>query len=179
MANNSANYGAFIPTSQVWDVSEIMQTEVTSPAFKELLVRLYQNMNNISMSVNQKESAFYTNDEFVTGQQFPPVNVDSRTQSQPAQRQSFRKMIDFGALPNAATKSIPHGLIINSGFSFTRIYATSTNTATLNFVPIPYVSVNNTEPIEIWVDATNVNIATISDYSGYTITYVILEYLKN
>jgi hypothetical protein len=43
MPNNTADYGMFIPTTQVWDVSEIYSTEVTSPAFKELLVRLYQN----------------------------------------------------------------------------------------------------------------------------------------
>jgi hypothetical protein len=179
MPGNSNNYGAFIPTTQVWDVSEIYQTEVTSPAFKELLVRLYQNLNNISMNLNIKSSGFYHTDEFVTGDQFPPSSIDSANQSSVNQRQVYRKLINFGALPNTGIKSVVHGLTITPSISFTRIYGASSDSAGLLYLPLPYASATAADVIELWVDATNVNILTTSDQSAYTITYVILEYLKN
>ena len=55
---NSGGGGSFIPTTQVWDVNEIYSTEVTSPAFKELLVRLYQNINAQSLSLNSKDAGY-------------------------------------------------------------------------------------------------------------------------
>ena len=62
--------------------------------------------------------------------------------------------------------------------SWTKIYGTATN-ASGNGIPIPYAdSVLNNE-ISINVDLTNVNITTAIDYSAFTTTYVILEYLKN
>jgi hypothetical protein len=40
MAQNVTS-GIFVPTTNVWDVSQIYEIDVTSPQFKELLVRLY------------------------------------------------------------------------------------------------------------------------------------------
>lgn len=179
MARNSTNYGAFVPTTQVWDTTEIQNIDVTKPEFKELLVRLYQNLNTMALNLNIKESAFYTDQEFVTGQQFPPSSVDSKSQSSINQRQSYRKMINFGALPNSATKTVAHDININTGFSFTRIYGTSSDKTGLIFIPLPYSSSVLANNIELWVDSTNVNISTSADYSAYTVTYIVLEYLKS
>ena len=49
--------GLYIPTTSVWDVSEIYSTDVTKPEFKELLVRMYQNLNNMAMATNNKDSS--------------------------------------------------------------------------------------------------------------------------
>ena len=38
-------HGAYAPTTFIWDVEQLQHIEVTSPEFKELLVRLYQNLN--------------------------------------------------------------------------------------------------------------------------------------
>lgn len=173
-------FGSFIPTTSVWDVSSIYQTEGLSPELKELLVRLYQNLNNMAVSTNLKDAGYYDTNEFVNGQQFfPNPATNSTTQTRPDFRAVFRKVIDFGALPNAGVKSVAHGIGITPATTFTRIYATANDLTAQSYIPIPYASnVANTN-IELYVDATNVNIATASNYSSYTVTYVVLEYLQN
>jgi hypothetical protein len=174
------DFGSFIPTTQVWDVSEVYSTEVTSPAFKELLVRLYQNINMQSISVNAKDSGYYNTSEFVNGQLFfPNPALDSSTATTPTFRQVFRKVINFGALPNTAAKTAAHGITVTDAVTFTRIYATATNTTAHAYIPIPYASSVLANNIELSVDGTNVTITTGSDRTAFNVTYVVLEYLKS
>ena len=173
-------FGSFIPTTSVWDVTSIYQTEGITPELKELLVRLYQNLNNMAVSTNLKDAGYYNTQEFVNGQQFFPNPANSsQTAVQPDFRSVFRMIVNFGALPNAGTKSVAHGIAMTSSFSFTRIYATATNPTTPKFIPIPYASNSANSSVEINVDGTNVNITTAANLTAYTITYVILEYLKS
>lgn len=175
------NVGSFTPTTNVWDTSELEKIDVTKPEFKELLVRLYQNLNLMANVLSTKDSGYYyTNTEFVNGQIFfPNPLLSSRTSSAPIPRQDFRVVVIFGALPNATTKSVPHGINVTAMTTFTRIYGAATNPATLNYIPIPYASATG-DNVELWIDATNVNIKTNSaTWIGYTITYIIVEYLKN
>jgi hypothetical protein len=174
-----ANPGSFIPTTNIWDVSALYSTEVTSPEFKELLVRLYQNINLVALSMNTRDAGYYVMTEFVNGQIFfPNPSLTSVTTQAPTFRPVFRKVINFGALPNTGTKSVAHGITITSTFSFTRIYATASDQSGMNYIPIPYASPVLVNNIELNVDATNVNITTGSNRSNFTICYVILEYIK-
>lgn len=168
--------GLFVPTTNIWDVAELYETDVNSDQFKELLVRLYQNVNNIALSLNIKDSAYYTLNEFVNGQLFFPSSLSSNA-TEPQYRQAYRLVINFGALPNAGTKSVAHGLAIGSTWTFTRIYGTATNPNT-EFIPLPYASPTLNQNISLNVDTTNVNVTTAINYSAYTTTYIILEYLK-
>lgn len=173
------NLGAFIPTTNVWDVARLYEVDVKSPEFKELLVRLYQNVNNIALSLNIRDAGYYVEQEFLNGQVFfPNPALSSTTAQAPMYRQAFRLLVDFGPLPNATTKSVPHGLDITDSYTFTRIYATASDTTAHTYIPIPYASPTDSNEIEINVDDTNVNITTGSDRTNYTICYVILEYIK-
>lgn len=152
------NEGLFVPNSYVWDVQEIQAVDVNDQAFKELLVRLYQNISAITTALNLKDSGYYTFAEFVNGQlYFPNPALTSNTSQTAAYRQVFRYVINFGALPNTATKSVAHGLAINTGWTFTRIYATASDTTGLTYIPIPDAQST------ISVDATNVNITTTAN----------------
>lgn len=175
MAQQQArNTGSFIPTSNVWDVSQIYSTEVTKPEFKELLVRLFQNLNNMALSVNGKDAGIYHTDEFVNGQVFfPNPALNSSTTSKPEQRQVYRKVVNFGALLNTAAKSEPHGLTMTNSVSMTRMYGAATDPVGLNYVAIP-----NTD-IKLVANNQNVTITTTANYAAYTICYVVLEYLKS
>ena len=126
--------------------------------------------------VNIKENGNYETLEMLTAQQWFSVTVDPTPRKT---RYTFRKVINFGALPNAATKSVPHGINVTASTIFTRIYATATNPNT-GFVPIPFVNVlAPADGIEIYVDPVNVNIVTTTaNWVGYTICYVVLEYIK-
>jgi hypothetical protein len=171
--------GLFVPTTNVWDVSQLYSIDVNSTEFKELLVRLYQNINNIALALNLKDSGYYVPTEFVNGQLYFPNATLNTAASGPAPfRQVFRKIINFGALPNAGSKSVAHGILITPTYSFTRIYATATNPNT-SFIPIPYASPVLANNIELQVDTVNVTITTGSNRTAYTICYVVLEYITS
>lgn len=177
--NNPAGYGAYNPTTNIWDVSQIYSVEVNSPEFKELLVRLYQNLNLLATLVNLKDTGYYDLQEFINGQQyFPNPALSSSTGTMPTYRPVYRKVINFGTLPNTGTKSVAHGITCTTATSFTRIYATATDPVGFNYIPIPYASPTLINNIELNVDATNVNITTGSNRTAFTITYCILEYLQ-
>ncbi len=182
---DNVGQGIFVPTTNNFDVTNLEGKDLGSPEFREFIIRLTQAMNIISLTLNLKDSAIYSLEEFVNSQvYFPNPNLSSTTAQFPEDRQVFRKVINFvdgtvvTSLPNAGTTSVPHGITITNDFTFTRIYATATEPGT-SFIPIPYSSAtavaNN---IEINVDATNVNITTGSDRTNYTFCYVVLEYIK-
>lgn len=177
----NTNPGLFLPTTSTWDIASIYSMDPNSPEFKNFIVNLYQNLNNIVLVLNIKDSAYYTQTEFVNGQLFFPSDSAEPQDSFNVQyRQVFRMVVNFGPLPNATTISIPHTIAVNSGFSFTRIYGVASNSDGSSFLPLPYSSSSNiNNNIELNVDDSNVNIITAADYSSYTTTYVILEYLKS
>jgi hypothetical protein len=176
---HSGSSSQSIQTTQVWDVNEVYSTEVTSKAFKELIVRLYQNINKQALAINNKDTGVYDTKEFINGQTFFSSSAyNSTTGSHPAPRQVLRKVINFGALPNNAAKTANHGITLTDSFTFTRIYATASKPTTHNYVPIPYASSVAADIIELSVDNTHVTITTHKDMTAYTVTYVILEYLN-
>lgn len=171
--------GMFVASTNVWDVTQLYTTDVTTPEFKELLVRLYQNINLISLALNLKDTGYYTLTEFVNGQAFfPNPTLSSTTAANPVFRQVFRKVINFGALPNTATKSVAHGITITNTFTFTRIYGAASDTTGMNYIPLPYASPVLANNIELNVDAINVNVTTGSNRTNFNECYIILEYIK-
>jgi hypothetical protein len=175
-----SNPGMMIPTTSVWDVSQIYAIENITPELKELLVRLYQNLNNMAIAVNLKDTGYYTLQEFLSSQAFFPNPINTaQSATTPVFRQAFRKVINIGALPNTATLQIPHYININNGYSFTRIYGAATQSEPFVSIPLPYSSVVLNQNIDLWIDDTYVNIVTGINYSAYNISYVIVEYLKS
>ena len=178
---SSSSSGVLLQNTQVWDVAELQKTDITKPEFKELLVRLYQNLNQMALTVNNKESSYYATFETLKGQQFfPNPSLNSSTPTTPEYRQTYNKTINFGALPNSATKSVAHGISVNAGYTFTRIYGTATDTTALKAIPLPYADPGTlANGILLSVDGTNVNVKTAFNYSAYNVTYIVLEYIKS
>jgi|GEM_PF-587709 len=138
MADNS-KYGSFVPTTNIYDLENINDKELKPEDIKTLLVRLRQTINTISLSNNIKDSGYYVLEEFVNGQQFfkdPALN--STTEKAAAHRQVYRKVINFGALPNDSTKSVAHGLTIDNTWTFTRIYGTASDPVAKSYIGIPF-----------------------------------------
>ena len=133
-------------------------------------IEIYQKINEMINTINNKDSAIYSNEQFYTcGKWY--INNDPRT---PAQL--MRKVISFGALPNTATRSIPHELNganpINADWIVIPIAGRSFNPAAGFTTAIfgPY--------IEVTTDYTNINITTTLDYSAFTTTEIILLYIQ-
>lgn len=144
-----------------------LEPNIELPKTSEQLAEImtYRELETATI-LNNKENAFYDLQESLTGQQWFTSNPQVK-------RQTFRKVVEFGTLPNSSTKLVAHGI---SGASFfTKIYATASNGGT--FIPIPFASTIG-EHIEIYVTATDVGIVTASDRTAYS-AYVVLEYLKN
>lgn len=174
----ATQFGAFVTTTQVWDVALLQSINVNSPEFKELLVRMYQQLNLMANVINVKTSGKYPLLEFVTSKAwFPNPAYNSSTATQPVERPVLRKVINFGTLPNTATKSVAHGITITPNTRFTLIYATASDPST-SFIPIPYASPVLANNIELNVDAVNVNITTGSNRNAYTTCFVVLEYIQ-
>lgn len=169
-----------VPTTNIWDVSQVYSTNFDSPdQIQELFVRLYQNLNNISLSLNARDAGYYDTMEFLNSQVFfPNPALNSSTATTPSYRSVFRKVINFGVLPNTAAKSALHGIVCSAATSFTRIYGAASDPVGFNYIPLPYASPTLANNISIDVDATNVTITTGSDRTAFTITYVVLEYLQ-
>jgi len=193
---NQLGPGSFVPTTNIWDVSEIYSTSVTSDEFKELLVRLYQNLNIMSLNLNIKTTGYYPLTEFVTGEAFfpnPDTTLTTSSGINRGLRQVFIKVINFGALPNTGTKKIAHGISIRtktvspgpppltteSGYTFIDIYGTASDTTGANYIHLPYASTTAlNQNVSLDVDATDVIVTTGTNRSNYDTTYIILKYIK-
>lgn len=174
--STNAQFGAFIPTTDVYDVFNNTNPDPQGDDLKLFLVRLRQSINNVALTLNIKDSGYYLPAEFLCGQLYFPATT-TPTNKTPTFRQVYRMVVDFGPLGNNTTVSVPHNIPdINSEFSFTRMYATASDQVALTYLPIP----TSTALGEIYLDAdaTNVNITTTFDATAYTIVYVVLEYLK-
>lgn len=167
------NTGLYVPTTSVWDMGLISSIDTNSEEFKDLLVRLYQNINNIVLALNLKDSALYVLEEFVNGQQFfNPASTD------PLQlRSDFRKTVNIGAV-GAGVTTVAHGIPFTATYTATRIYGAATDSIGLNYYPLPWASAGGAANIELKVNGTNV---VITNNSGIAFTrcIVVIEYLKN
>lgn len=174
-----ANPGAYVPSTNIWDVSQVYTVENIDPGLRELLVRMYQNLSNMANLLNIKDSGYYVQNEFLNSQGFfQNPSTTTNTTINPELRNVFRTVVNFGALPNAGATSVNHGISVTSTYTFTRIYGCASNPGTA-FIPIPYASsVDVAHNIQLDVNATQVTITTGANYSAYTTTYVVLEYIK-
>lgn len=173
-------YGLFVPTTNVWDTDEINNLEEESAQLKELLIRLYQNLNRISLALNLKDSAIYDLQEFVTGAGWFPGDTTTDPAFSTDFRPVYRKVLNSGALPNSGLSTIPHNITCTTATSFTKLYGVATNpVSTFKYMPLPYSSVTAVaDNIELYADGTNVYIKTAANYSALTISYVIIEYIQ-
>jgi len=168
-----SNTGSFVPTTFIFDVARLYEVEVTSPEFKELLVRLYQNLNLMAIVLNTKSTGYYLGTELNSSNQYynpadpgNPIN----------QRPGFITTVNIGAL-GAGVTSVNHGLAVTSTWKWMKIYGAATISGTPAGYPLPFAGATGNN-IEVTVTATQV---VINNQSGvvFTDATVILEYVKS
>ena len=170
--NEFLDNSTLLPISSVMDISKIETLDPKSKEFKAFLTSLTENVNNILLSVNAKDIGIYDSNETLAGQSY----FDADRQDQ---RPVYRKVIDFGALKNAAgTTTAAHGLDAAWEYKFTRIYGATSDPTAKVYLPLPYSSATAADVIEVYIDSTNVNIQVGKDRSSYTTTYIVIEYLE-
>lgn len=166
------NQGSFVPTTYIWDVQQLYSTDVNTPEFKELLVRLYQYINNIATVLNTKDSAFYLLEQFQNSQLWFNPNSSNPNDL----RACFRNVFNIGALGAGLTTQL-HNLPIDASWKLTKIQGVASNTATLTYLPLPFAGAAGNN-IELSVNGTTI---IINNNSGviFTDAYVVLEFVKN
>ena len=163
-----------LSTTEIYDVAEISSLDVKSKEFKELIIRLVMNANKQNIAINGKDTGIYDVLETITGQTY--FQAAGKT----TQRATYRKVIDYGTLPNAAQLGVDHGITNVAGFSITRIYGAATDPTHRLYFPLPYVANSKDEPIALWATSDKVWTDTFAtDRSDFTKTYIIVEYLKD
>lgn len=169
--NQQMNTGSYVTTTNVWDVGQLHEVNVNSPEFKELLVRLYQNINNISLVLNTKSTGYYIDQEFVSGKLFFNANSNDPQLLRPG----FIKYVNTGIL-GAGVTSINHNIAVTSTFQWMFISGAATNTVALTGYPLPFAGATGNN-IEVTVTSTQI---VINNNSGVTFTnsQVTLEYCK-
>lgn len=153
------------------DPSLLSGMDLNSSEFRKFMISLVENINSISVALSDKDVGIYSEFEILSGQKYFPLSGGT-------QRATYRKVIDFGALPNTTTKTVAHGLDSAWAYKFTRIYCVSSDSTSKVYVPIPYASSTTADIIELWVDSTNINIKTGKDRTAFDTTYVVIEYLN-
>jgi hypothetical protein len=143
------------------------------PEPEQLRTVLTDNYKKIANIMNTKEGALYLTQELATYIQYFTPDEPFKN------RNGYRKVVNFGALPNTAAKTVAHGITFDADSTLTRLYASATDPVNLLYIPIPYASSVLASNIEISLDATNVIITTGSNRSAYTTCYVVIEWLKN
>jgi hypothetical protein len=158
-------------------INSFISTDIILSEDPEELRRILDDtLKRIIDAVNDKDIGHYNTVEETNGQKWFTAG------DAVAFRNANRKVINFGALPNTATKSVAHGITTNANTTFTRIYGCATQpgaTTITNAIPLPYsdaaILANN---VALYVDATNVSIVTGINYAAFTNCFVILEYIQ-
>lgn len=156
-------------------VSNQLVTNFQLPSAKETDLfdeRLEKLLEKICDVTNTKEGAVYFLNEIATFQKY---YVSGDPQSS---RNVYRKVIDFGALPNTATKSVAHGVTFSANTRLTRLYGAATDPTAISFLPLPFASPTLADNISLSADGTNVIVTTGSNRASYTSVSIVLEYTK-
>ncbi len=141
---------------------------------------IVEQLRRLATAINIREIGWFLDEELLSGKSFiPGVNNGNTSGTSQTFRSILRKVIDFGALPNAGTKSLPHGIVFDNNFTLIDLWAAATD-------PVAFLAFNinfsnplaNIVAVNVTMDATNVNITTGVNYSAYTRTYVVIEYCQ-
>jgi len=132
---------------------------------------LKNTLEKYAKLINRKDNGQYESIEIQNNQTFPGANPQTK-------RMIFRKIVDCGALPNTATKTVAHGITNFAEIRVTRLYGAATFPG-VAALPLPYLALAIPAfSVELYIDATNVVLVTGVDRTAYTSTYVVIEYFR-
>ncbi len=153
-----------------------LSTNDYTTAEKNKLFNIAENANNythpanhpasiISQDENNRFVSDYDTDEHLTGTKW----IDGKD--------IYRKVIDFGALPNNDFKAVAHG--ITDLDQIISITGTTKKTATNLIFTIPFAFTDSLNSvISFYINTTNIECKTGIDRTDCDATKIILEYTK-
>lgn len=153
--------------------------DVVPEKWEDARIFLVEQLKRLAYAVNIREIGWFLDIELLSGKAFIPGANDLTGGTSQQFRQVLRKVINFGALPNTAIKSVPHGILFDSSFTLVFMGAYATDPVNLTARPIPFATpVALNQNISMYMDATKVYIQTGIDYSSNTRCFVTIEYMQ-
>lgn len=137
---------------------------IPDPNDPDFIVKMTQYLRDIAKELRYKQSILQSNQEQIIGQEFGKT--------------IFGKKIDFGELPNAGKKCIPHGIDITPNFRWRRIYAIAQK-ANGDALVLNFSGAGGNSWINIYTSGNNICIETGTNRSNFNIVTIFLEYIKN
>lgn len=170
----------FLPTTQQIRLDKLNSNR------SDFNVNLRNYLNILSITLNNKESGYYSQEEILNGQLFFPdyTNYVSSTTGNLDYRPIYRKTIDTGALANAGTTTIAHGITFypalpaSTTFRLTRLYGAATDPTNHTMIPLPYSSPTLNENVSVYADGTNIYITTGINRTSFTKSQIVIEFIK-
>jgi len=140
---------------------------------------IVEQLKSLGNGVNAREIGFFLDQELLSGKAFiPGVNNATDGGSSQQFRTILRKVIVTGTLPNAGTKSVPHNITFDANFTLIDMWLAATDPVNFLAFGLAYWDNTGTASITVNMDATNINITTTSNYSAYTRSHVVIEYIQ-
>jgi hypothetical protein len=149
--------------------------DVVPEKWEDARTMINEQLRKISNAINVREIGFFLDEELLSGKSFIPGASSPDDQ---VFRSMLRKVIVFGALPDSSTKTIPHGITVDSNFSIIDMYLSATDPIGLTGFSLQYWDSTGTAPITVSYDSTNVIVTTTGHYSNFTTSFIILEYIQ-
>ena len=135
----------------------------------------------LAKNINRKDLGYYMPSEMACGQRWYSDPQDYQT--------VYRKRVDLYQAGVTTTpglnnftstnpQTVPHGITITANTVITRLYGVATDPSTL-FIPLPYLDMTGGgNHIQLSMDGTNIILRSNYDYSGFTASYVIVEFVQ-
>ncbi len=175
--------GYDLDNNDIIDTSKLEDADLGTEVLKQFFLTIVQVFNRVRLTINGKTTGEYLLEENVPGNKFFPNPAMGSSFSLPnTLRPTTRKTFLVGALQNAGTTTIAHGITMGANTTMVDVSGTANKlTAPRSRIPLPYVDVSGatgTGSIEVRTDDTNIYITTTANGVPYTVNYIILEYLQ-
>ena len=201
MASSSKLVGG-LPTTQIWDPSEIEKMDVNTPEFKRFLLSMHQNMNSMAMAVNEKASGTMGSQDAIVGKvDLGGVNTATTFPSGKSTFDLYRKVINFGPIDNTGGGikifRVPHNIpqysygtlvVISISGIANRIYDTAVSNYSILATPIPFIDAKNPaiftdlRRVALWLEDAHIVMRLSGNGSnlwerGFNHVFVTVEYI--
>jgi len=140
--------------------------------FEDFIEMFDREYKKVTDAINTKEGSLYLPQELATYQQYFSVEDPQNN------RNVYRKVVDFGALPNATLKRVQHNVTFTNTTRMTRMYGAASDPSGIQFIPLPFSSPTLINNVTLEADETDIIITTGADFSNFRETTVVIEYTK-
>ena len=140
---------------------------------------IVEQLKKLANAVNAREIGFFLDQELLSGKAFiPGVNIANDGGSSQQFRSILRKVVDFGPLPAAGFKQVPHGIFVDANFTLIQMFAAATDPVNLVSFPIPFSSGGTATDVGLFMNSTDIFIVVQSNRATFTRCFVVIEYIQ-